>query len=169
MRTSSICRSVNGSTRFRESLIDADRLASRSNDTPSSVRCLPSVAWDPAIFRVGDDIRDMHDLAIERHSSRDAAVTGRNGARAQEAQYSGSAATDEVATIAVDLALAHCDCSGIGGTKPAAVSTTVSSTGCRSEVERLMTLSTSLVAVWYSSDSWRSPVRCAIRDRSRRW
>ena len=24
-----------------------------------------------------------------------------------------------------------------------------------------MTLSTSLVAVWYSSDSWRSPVRCA--------
>jgi hypothetical protein len=35
----------------------------------------------------------------------------------------------------------------------AAVSTTVSNTGCTSAVERLMTLSTSLVAVWYSSDS----------------
>ena len=34
----------------------------------------------------------------------------------------------------------------------AAVSATVSSTGCRSKVERLMTFSTSLVAVWYSSD-----------------
>ena len=35
----------------------------------------------------------------------------------------------------------------------AAVFTTVSSTGCKSNVERLMTFSTSLVAVWYSSDS----------------
>src|SRR6516225_6956526 len=34
-----------------------------------------------------------------------------------------------------------------------AVSVTVSSTACTSEVERLMTLSTSLVAVWYWSDS----------------
>src|SRR6516164_1990547 len=41
----------------------------------------------------------------------------------------------------------------------AAVWTTVSSTGCTSAVERLMTLSTSLVAVWYSSDSARSRVR----------
>ena len=35
----------------------------------------------------------------------------------------------------------------------------MSSTGWTSEVERLMTLSTSLVAVWYSSDSSRSRVR----------
>ena len=34
----------------------------------------------------------------------------------------------------------------------AAVSHSVSSTGCRSKVERLMTFSTSLVAVWYSSE-----------------
>ena len=40
-----------------------------------------------------------------------------------------------------------------------AISHSVSSTGCRSKVERLMTLSTSLVAVWYSSDSSRSCVR----------
>ena len=49
----------------------------------------------------------------------------------------------------------------------AAVSQTVSSTGCRSKVERLMTLSTSLVAVWYSNDSWRSPVRSVSSLNSR--
>src|SRR5215471_8423908 len=49
----------------------------------------------------------------------------------------------------------------------AAVSTTVSSTGCTLEVERLMTLSTSLVAVWYSSDSSRSRVRACNSPSSR--
>ena len=49
----------------------------------------------------------------------------------------------------------------------AAVSATVSSTGCTSAVERLMTLSTSLVAVWYSSDSWRSRVRAYNSPSSR--
>ena len=48
-----------------------------------------------------------------------------------------------------------------------AVSTTVSSTGCTSKVERLMTLSTSLVAVWYSSDSSRSRVRGCNSPSSR--
>jgi len=37
-----------------------------------------------------------------------------------------------------------------------AVSHIVSSTGCRSKVERLITWSTSLVAVWYSSDSFKT-------------
>ena len=41
----------------------------------------------------------------------------------------------------------------IGTQSRAAVSATIVSTGCRSKVERLMTFSTSLVAVWYSSDS----------------
>src|SRR6516162_6345447 len=49
----------------------------------------------------------------------------------------------------------------------AAVSTTVSSTGCTSAVERLITLSTSLVAVWYSNDSSRSDVRSRNSLRSR--
>src|SRR6516164_8487345 len=49
----------------------------------------------------------------------------------------------------------------------AAVSITVSSTGCTSAVERLMTLSTSLVAVWYSSDSSRSRVRACSSPSSR--
>src|SRR5580704_4454652 len=49
----------------------------------------------------------------------------------------------------------------------AAVSQRVSSTGCRSKVERLMTLSTSLVAVWYSSDSSRSRVRWRNSPSSR--
>ena len=43
----------------------------------------------------------------------------------------------------------------------------VSSTGRRSKVERLMTLSTSLVAVWYSSDSCRSSVRSRNSPSSR--
>ncbi len=72
--------------------------------------------------------------------------------------------------IAVDLALAYRDISASAPQSRTAVSTTVSSTGCTSEVERLMTLSTSLVAVWYSSNSWRSPRALpAIPDRSRRW
>ena len=41
----------------------------------------------------------------------------------------------------------------IGVAQPRGGLDSVSSTGCRSKVERLMTLSTSLVAVWYSSDS----------------
>ena len=49
----------------------------------------------------------------------------------------------------------------------AAVSHSVSSTGCRSKVERLMTFSTSLVAVWYSSDSSRSRVRSRNSSSSR--
>ena len=48
----------------------------------------------------------------------------------------------------------------------AAVWTTVSKTGCKSKVERLMTFSTSLVAVWYSSDSYRSRVRSRSSFRS---
>ena len=43
----------------------------------------------------------------------------------------------------------------------------VSSTGLRSKVERLMTLSTSLVAVWYSSDSCNSAVRWRVSVSSR--
>ena len=43
----------------------------------------------------------------------------------------------------------------------------MSSTGCTSAVERLMTLSTSLVAVWYSSDSSRSRVRACNSPSSR--
>jgi hypothetical protein len=38
---------------------------------------------------------------------------------------------------------------------------------CRSNAERLMTFNTSLVAVWYSSDSWRSFVRCRNSTSSR--
>src|SRR6516165_2718604 len=49
----------------------------------------------------------------------------------------------------------------------AAVVTSVSSTGWRSKVERLMTWSTSLVAVWYSSDSSRSLVRSRNSPSSR--
>ena len=38
VRTSSICRSVNGSTRFRERLIEPSTAPSRSSGTPSPVR-----------------------------------------------------------------------------------------------------------------------------------
>jgi hypothetical protein len=51
----------------------------------------------------------------------------------------------------------------------AAVSITVSSTGCTSAVERLMTLSTSLVAVWYSSDSRSSVNRRAFSIAMTAW
>ena len=49
----------------------------------------------------------------------------------------------------------------------AAVSTTTSNTGSRSKLERLMTFSTSLVAVWYSSDSSRSRCAGAIAQQPR--
>src|SRR5215467_3439235 len=48
-----------------------------------------------------------------------------------------------------------------------AVSATVSSTGCTSAVERLMTLSTSLAALSYLSDSSRSRVRACNSPSSR--
>ena len=54
---------------------------------------------------------------------------------------------------AVNIALADASQPLVGAHNRAAVSITVSSTGCKSKVERLMTLQHSLVAVWYSSDS----------------
>jgi len=44
VRTSSICRSVYGSTRFRERLIEPSTAPSRSSGTPSPVRIPAAIA-----------------------------------------------------------------------------------------------------------------------------
>ena len=51
------------------------------------------------------------------------------------------------------VTLAPVDRGLIGNAKPHGGLGHEVNTGCRSKVERLMTFSTSLVAVWYSSDS----------------
>ena len=113
------------------------------------------------------DVRDMHDPAFERHPPGNAVATGDNCSLARDRPILGPSHC-EVRHIAIDLALAYRDRCGYRLPQSrAAVSTTVSSTGCTSEVERLMTLSTSLVAVWYSSDSCRSSVRCRRSSNSR--
>src|ERR1041385_1748913 len=48
-----------------------------------------------------------------------------------------------------------------------AVRSRVSSTGCKSNVEALITFSTSLIAVWYSSDSSRSLVLPQFAEQPR--
>ena len=73
----------------------------------------------------------------------------------------------KLAATAIHVAVASGDAARSAPHSRAAVSTSVSSTGCRSKVERLMTLSTSLVAVWYSSDSSRSSVRWRNSPSSR--
>src|SRR5215471_14734979 len=104
----------------------------------------------------------MRDLAFEQHPAGHAAVpTGENGSLAQDRPILGFRCTGRTRHIAVDLALAYCDRATSLPQSRAAVSVTVSSTGCTSAVERLMTLSTSLVAVWYSSASSRSALHSA--------
>jgi hypothetical protein len=109
----------------------------------------------------------MHDPGFERHPAGESVATGDNCSLAQGRPPLGLRCTERTRHKAVDFALAYRDRSEIGAASRAAVSTTVSSTGCTSAVERLMTLSTSLVAVWYSSDSSRSLVRSRNSPNSR--
>ncbi len=58
VRTSSICRSVNGSTRWRARLMTPIGSPSRSSGTPSSVRIFAIVErLGKFVFRVGGDVR----------------------------------------------------------------------------------------------------------------
>ena len=117
VRTSSICRSVNGSTRFRERPITPRWLPSRSSGTPRLVRRPDATASGIRVVRVSEDVLDMHDPAFERRPPGDAVATGDNCSLARIAQYSGSVASGGRHT-AVDLALAYEDRRGIGAAKP---------------------------------------------------
>ena len=51
---------------------------SRSSGTPSMVRRPARRSLGRRVVRVGEDVRDMHDLAFERHPPGDAVATGDN-------------------------------------------------------------------------------------------
>ena len=68
---------------------------SRSSGTPSWCARPDATASGERVVRVGADVRDMHDLAFERHPASNAIATGDNGSLATIAQYSGVAALEK--------------------------------------------------------------------------
>src|SRR6516164_7982726 len=70
------------------------------------------------VVRVSADVRDMHDIAFERHPPGYAVSTGDNGSLALDRPILGVRCAERTRHKAVDLALAYCDVSGIGAAKP---------------------------------------------------
>jgi len=68
------------------------------------------------VVRVGEDVRNMHNLAFERHPPGDAVATGDNGSLAQGRPMLG--VQRRVRHKAVDLALAYRDRCDVGPAKP---------------------------------------------------
>ena len=78
VRTSSICRSVKGSTRCRARLIVPTTTPSRNSGTPSAVRSFPSVTVSgEGVFGVGGDVRDVDDPSLQCSPSGHAATARR--------------------------------------------------------------------------------------------
>jgi hypothetical protein len=69
--------------------------------------------------------------------------------------------TDRGPRVVAHFCAGKCDPSGIGAAKPGGRFHYRVCTACTSEVERAMTFSTSLVAVWYSIASSRSALHSA--------
>ena len=119
VRTSSICRSVNGSTRFRLRLNRADHGALAQQRHPKDGASPGRHNLGQRVVRVSEDVRDMHDPAFERHPPGDAVATGDDGSLAQRSPNTRVRRIRMVDRhVAVDLALAYCDRSGIGAAKP---------------------------------------------------
>jgi hypothetical protein len=70
------------------------------------------------VVRVGEDVRDVHDPAFERHPPGNAVATGDKCSLPQGRPMLGLRCTERTRHIAVDLALAHCDRCGICAAKP---------------------------------------------------
>src|SRR5262249_47940564 len=101
-------------------------------------------------FRVGEHVVNMDDLAFFDGSSDQRPSSGRNRVSRHEGRMLGRlAVVGDLLECAAMLAMVARSASH----NLAADSTSVSSTVCRSNVERLMTLSTSAVAVCCCSDS----------------
>ena len=67
VRTSSICRSVNGSNPWRRERDDPDRLALAQQRHAKRGAHLPIVdGFGQRVFRIGGDIGDVHDLPFQR-------------------------------------------------------------------------------------------------------
>ena len=109
----------------------------------------------------------MHDPAFEQHPPGDGIAPGDNGPLAQDRPLLGGRCSVRTRHVAVDLALAYCDRSPIGAAKPGGRFGHCVQHWLHIGGRALMTLSTSLVAVWYSSDSSRSRVRACNSPSSR--
>src|SRR6516162_3626002 len=70
------------------------------------------------VVGINADVLDMHDLAFEHHPRGDAVATRNNCSLAQDRPMLGLRCTVGARHTAVDLTLAYCDRSGIGGAKP---------------------------------------------------
>ena len=77
---------------FRERPIVPITAPSRSSGTPRIVRTPGRYSLGRRVVRVGEDVRDMHDLAFERRPRDDGAATGDHGSLAQDRPMLGVAA-----------------------------------------------------------------------------
>jgi len=114
----------------------------------------PKLGSPPGRYTLGDrevrvsaDVCDLHDPTFERRPRGDAVATGDKSSLAQHRPKLGLRCAERTRHKAVDLALACCDVSGIGAAKPHGRFDYCVQHRLHMEVERLMTLSTSLVAV----------------------
>ena len=143
---------------------------SRSSGTPRTVRKLPLDLCELMESKLGvsQDIGDLHELPSQRDRARrcvprsDAILLFAHDSRHRSGCMP-AAAPDEYRRR--PPAAICWPCPHRTGAPPSR--TIASSTGCRSNGERLMTLSTSLVAVCCSSDSVSSRVRACTSSNSR--
>ena len=75
VRTSSICRSVNGSTRFPREIDRAEHGPLAQQRHPKDGASSGRHDLGHREVRLGADVRDMHDLAFERHPPLNAVAT----------------------------------------------------------------------------------------------
>ena len=160
--TSSICFSVNGATVLRHRLKTPIGSPSRSNGTPSRCAKPALLLLLGAVFRVGQHVRDLNGLLLEqRPADRAAAPRLERYCLAVFHPVDGKI----VVGCVVEMSVSPCRATvAISASQSrAADSVSVSSTVCRSKVERLMTLSTSAVAVCCCRDSRDRRFACAAR------
>src|SRR6266566_1832322 len=171
--TSSICFSVNGSTRWRARTITPIRDPSRSIGTPSCVRNFPRVVASATVYSGSEALSAM---CTARPSIATRPVTdprpGTSGFPSRNSRkWRAAALASGEKPIAAPTRYTSPSRRKIApyaaSQSRAAVSATVSRTGWRSNLERLMTFSTSLIAVWYSSDSVSSRLRACTSSNNR--
>jgi hypothetical protein len=156
--SSSICESVKGRATILWTEITPMTAASRSMGTARSVMDVRThLTPCPGVVGVSEGIRDMHDPVLENCPPCRGPSIQSDGVPLRELNdFWGDPATGHYLVILRILAV---HLTRVGAASLTALSISVSSTGWRSKVERLITLSTSAVAVCCSRASVPARVR----------
>ena len=130
---------------------DADGFAvSQQRDTERASKIAAPLIAEALVILVCQEVRDMHRAAFERCAPGNRPAAGYYGMLAGIfLEFRGESV---VGGDSVEVARALEDEGHVGIAKPCGGSTNVFSTGCRSKVERLITLRTSAVAVCCCSE-----------------